>query len=365
MSQRRNNRVVAGIVALSISLVALMGLTFIPTPYVIQQPGPVYDTLGTALSADGDEVPLIDIEGAEVYPTGGALDLTTVQVVGNRQHPPTWFQLVMAWFDRTRAVVPIDTVFPEGVTSDERDEQNAALMIDSQHEATAAALSELGHDVGATVEVVQAVEGSPADGELDEGDTITAIDGAPVESAAGLRDAIQQAEGAEVELTVVRDGESRTVALTPEKTEDAAGETVWLIGITLTTRYDFPIDVKLQLDNVGGPSAGMMFALGIIDTLTPGELNGGEKVAGTGTIDGTGQVGPIGGIRQKLYGAKDAGADYFLAPAANCDEVVGHIPDGLEVFRTENLEQSLDILEVIAEQGDTSELPTCTAASAG
>ncbi|WP_309127986.1 PDZ domain-containing protein [Microbacterium sp.] len=363
MSQRRNSRVVSGIIALSISLVALMGLTFIPTPYVIQQPGPVYDTLGNALSADGAEVPLIEVDGAQVFPTGGTLDLTTVQVVGNRQHPPTWFQLMMAWLDRTRAVVPIDTVFPEGVTSDERDQQNAALMVDSQHEATAAALTELGYDVGATVQVVEALEGSPADGALDAGDTILAIDGTAVDSATRLRDAIQEAEGDEVELTVVRGGETTTVSLTPEETEDAACETVWLIGITLTTDYDFPIDVKLQLDNVGGPSAGMMFALGIIDTLTPGELNGGEKVAGTGTIDAAGVVGPIGGIRQKLYGAKDAGAEYFLAPADNCDEVVGHIPEGLQVFRTETLEDSLEILEVIAEDGDTADLATCSAST--
>jgi len=363
VSQRRNGRVVAGIVALSVSLVALMGLTFIPTPYVIQQPGPVYDTLGSALSADGAEVPLIEVDGAETFPTKGTLDLTTVQVVGNRQHPPTWFQLVMAWFDRTRAVVPIDTVFPEGVTSDERDEQNAALMVDSQHEATAAALTELGYDVGATVEVVDAVKDSPAEGHLQSGDRILAIDGTPVDSATRLRDAIQAAKGAEVELSVQRGGETKTVAVTPEKTEDADGETVWLIGITLTTDYDFPIDVTLQLDNVGGPSAGMMFALGIIDTLTPGELNGGEQVAGTGTIDAAGEVGPIGGIRQKLYGARDAGADFFLAPADNCDEVVGHIPDGLQVFRTETLEDSLDILQVIADGGDTSQLATCTASA--
>ena len=104
-----------------------------------------------------------------------------------------------------------------------------------------------------------------------------------------------------------------------------------------------------------------MFALGIIDTLTPGELNGGERIAGTGTIDAAGAVGPIGGIRQKLYGARDAGATVFLAPEENCDEVVGHVPDGLQVFRTGTLEESLDILEVVADGGDTSKLPVCTA----
>src|SRR5690606_2869586 len=146
-----------------------------------------------------------------------------------------------------------------------------------------------------------------------------------------------------------RGSERKTVAITPEKTTDAGGGTIWLVGISLTTDYDFPVDVRLQLDNVGGPSAGMMFALGIIDTLTPGGLNGGKKIAGTGTIDAAGTVGPIGGIRQKLYGARDAGATVFLAPESNCDEVVGHVPDGLDVFRTGTLEESMRILDVIAE----------------
>lgn len=361
MSSRRSNGTVTGIVALSVALVALVALTFVPTPYVIQRPGPVYDTLGTARGADGDKVPLIEVEGAQTYPTGGTLDLTTVQVIGNRERTPTWFELAMAWTDPTRAVVPIDTVFPQGVSSDERDERNAALMVDSQHEATAAALIELGYDVGARVRVVEAVPDSPADGVLRADDLVLAIDGEPIDSATALRDAIQEADGAEVTLTIERDGEEDAVAVTPERSTDAAGDEVWLIGIALTTDYDFPVEVRLQLDNVGGPSAGMMFALGIIDTLTPGELNGGEDVAGTGTIDAAGTVGPIGGIRQKLYGARDAGATVFLAPEGNCDEVVGHVPDGLKVFRTGTLEESLDILEVVAEGGDTSALPVCTA----
>jgi PDZ domain-containing protein len=152
------------------------------------------------------------------------------------------------------------------------------------------------------------------------------------------------------------------VEITPEL-DTTDGVDTWLIGITLTTEYDFPIDVTIQLDNVGGPSAGMMFALGIVDELTPGEMTGGNDIAGTGTIDAAGTVGPIGGIRQKLYGAVDAGADYFLAPASNCDEVVGHVPDGLQVISTSTLEDSLHALEVIANGGDVDALPTCTASA--
>lgn len=358
MDRTRSGKLGLGVWALIVALIALVVLTFLPSPYVIQRPGPVYDTLGTATDEDGEEVPLISVEGAETFETAGTLDLTTVQVVGNRERTPGWFELALAWMDSSRAVVPLDSVFPEGVTTEQRDERNATLMIDSQHEATAAALNELGYDTGAQVVVVDAVEGTPADGILQPDDVITGIGGTAVTSATQLREAIQESDGQPVQLTVQRDGEEKTVEVTPEKSTEG-GTTTWLIGVTLRTDYDFEIDVTIQLDNVGGPSAGMMFALGIIDTLTPGELNGGENVAGTGTIDAEGTVGPIGGIRQKLYGARDAGAEYFLAPASNCDEVVGHVPDGLQVIRTATLDESLDALEVIADGGDVDALPTC------
>ena len=358
MDRTRSGKLGLGVWALIVALIALVVLTFLPSPYVIQRPGPVYDTLGTATDEDGEEVPLISVEGAETFETAGTLDLTTVQVVGNRERTPSWFELALAWMDSSRAVVPLDSVFPEGVTTEQRDEHNATLMVDSQHEATAAALGELGYDTGAEVVVVDAVEGTPADGILQADDVITGIGGTAVTSATQLREAIQESDGQPVQLTVQRDGEEKTVEVTPEKSTEG-GTTTWLIGVTLRTDYDFEIDVTIQLDNVGGPSAGMMFALGIIDTLTPGELNGGENVAGTGTIDAEGTVGPIGGIRQKLYGARDAGAEYFLAPASNCDEVVGHVPDGLQVIRTATLDESLDALEVIADGGDVDALPTC------
>lgn len=358
MDRTRSVRLGLGVWSLIIALIALVVLTFLPTPYVIQRPGPVYNTLGTAADEDGEQVPLISVEGAETFETAGSLDLTTVQVVGNRQRTPSWFELALAWTDSSKAVVPLDSVFPEGVTTEQRDAQNATLMVDSQHEATAAALGELGYDTGAQVAVVEAVGGTPADGVLEADDIITAIDGTAVDSAKQLRQKIQDAEGDAVELTVLRGGEEKTVEITPEE-RTADGKKTWVVGVTLRTDYDFPIDVTIQLDNVGGPSAGMMFALGIIDTLTPGELNGGEDVAGTGTIEADGTVGPIGGIRQKLYGARDAGADFFLAPESNCGDVVGHVPDGLTVISTSTLADSVHALEVIADGGDVSALPTC------
>ncbi|MBD8024300.1 YlbL family protein [Microbacterium gallinarum] len=358
--RRMSRGTLVGVWALAIALVVLLIITFLPTSYVIQRPGPVYNTLGTAESADGAEVPLISVEGAETFETDGALDLLTVQVVGNRERTPSWFELALAWFDPSKAVLPLDAVFPEGTTTEDRNAESAQMMVDSQQEATAAALTELGYDVGARISVHSILDDSAAEGVLEENDVIVAADGEPATDAAALRKIVNDAGGAPVELLIDRDGEEQTVSITPKETE-VDGEKTLLLGVNLITDYDFPIDVTIQLNNVGGPSAGMMFALGIIDTLTPEQLNGGQNVAGTGTITADGEVGPIGGIRQKLFGAKDAGAEWFLAPDANCDEVVGHVPDGLQVFAVETLDDALDALEAVRDGGDVDALPTCTA----
>ncbi|GAA1992385.1 YlbL family protein [Microbacterium pumilum] len=358
--RRMSRGTLAGIWALVIALVVLLALTFIPTPYVIQQPGPVYNTLGTAAAADGTQVPLISVEGADTYPTDGALDLLTVQLAGSRERTPSWFELATAWFNPSNAVLPIDSVFPEGQTSEERNQESAAMMVDSQNEATAAALTELGYDVDPQIVVHSFTDDAAAKGILEEGDVILEANGAPVTDAESLRGVVNGGEGAPIQMLIERDGVEQTVSVTPKQVE-VDGETLWLIGVTLTTDYDFPFDVTIQLNNVGGPSAGMMFALGIMDVLTPGELNGGESVAGTGTITADGTVGPIGGIRQKLWGALDAGADWFLAPASNCDEVVGHIPGDLRVFSVADLDDSLAVLEAISDGGDMDALPTCDA----
>ncbi|MFT4219783.1 MAG: PDZ domain-containing protein [Microbacterium sp.] len=359
--RRAPRGMVGGMWALVLALAALLAMTFLPTSFVIQQPGPVYDTLGETAGPDGETTPLISVEGAETFPTAGSLDLLTVQIVGNRERTPSWFELALAWFDPARAVMPLEAVFPAGQTTEQRDEESAAMMVDSQKEATAAALQKLDYDVNSHIEVYDVLEDAAAAGVLEPGDTVVEADGEKVASADELREAINELDGQPVPITIERDGTRRDVTVTPKQAE-ADGEKVWIIGVTLTTDFDFPIDVTIQLDNVGGPSAGMMFALGIIDTLTPGELNGGEDIAGTGTITADGVVGAIGGIRQKLYGAKNAGADFFLSPRTNCNEVQGHVPDGLRVFAVDDLDDALAAVQAIADGGDLDALPTCTAA---
>nr|WP_274638107.1 PDZ domain-containing protein [Microbacterium bovistercoris] len=349
-----------GIWSLTVALVVLLVLTFLPTAYVIQRPGPVFNTLGTSAAANGEKVPLIAVDGAKTYPTSGTLDLLTVETVGNRERTPSWLELAAAWLDPSRAVLPLDAVFPAGQSSTEREQQSTEMMVDSQKKATAAALTHLGYKVTPKLTVYSVIDGAPADGTLRTGDVITAADGTAVTDVDTLRAVIDKAAGRAVLLSIERDGRREQVSVTPtQQTTD--GKTSWIIGVTLVTDFDFPIDVTIQLNNVGGPSAGMMFSLGIIDTLTPGYLNGGKDVAGTGTIDADGDVGPIGGIRQKLYGAKDAGARYFLAPASNCDEVAGHVPSGLRVFSVKTLEDSLAVLDALDHGGDLGALPTCAA----
>jgi PDZ domain-containing protein len=355
----RRRGVTFGVWSLTVALVVLLALTFLPTAYVIQRPGPVFDTLGSAASANGRQVPLISVKDTPTYPTQGRLDLLTVQVVGNRERTPSWLELAAAWFDPSRAVLPIDAVFPQGQSSKQRDQESAEMMVDSQKEATAAALRHLGYAVTPLVTVYSLVTDSAAQGILRTGDVILEANGTAITDVTVLRDIVARAAGTPVSLLIRRDGRREAVSVTPRQAT-VDGKTQWLIGVTLVTDFDFPIDVTIQLDNVGGPSAGMMFALGIIDTLTPGSLTGGRNVAGTGTIDAAGAVGPIGGIRQKLYGAKDAGARYFLAPRSNCDEVAGHVPSGLRVFAVTTLDDSLKALQTVDDGGDLDALPTCS-----
>lgn len=375
---RAERRRSLGIGLLAGSVLVALTLAVVPSPYVVEQPGPVFDTLGVVTvdapaaestedsstggapasekaSAAGDltetkkvEIPLITISGAETFPTTGELDLLTVSVLGNPENLPSWMEIIGAWFDPSKAVLPAAAIFPSNESQKERDAANTTLMIDSQQDAIAAALTDLGYDVVTGIEVAGFSQDSPAEGVLQAGDVITAFAGTPVASVQELRDAVA-ANGAGVSATVnfLHLGVATESVVTPL---DSGGNVI--IGIGAKAKYDFPFDVTIRLDDVGGPSAGMMFALGIIDKLTPQDLAGGAHVAGTGTIDSAGVVGPIGGIRQKMYGAKAAGATVFLAPSSNCNEVVGHIPDGLEVYPVGTLKDSLKVLAFIEKYGD-------------
>ena len=129
-----------------------------------------------------------------------------------------------------------------------------------------------------------------------------------------------------------------------------------MLGIAVVDAPWAPFTIDFNLANVGGPSAGLVFSLAVIDKLTTGDLSGDKFVAGTGTIDAEGKVGPIGGISHKIVAAHDAGASVFLVPAANCDEAKSAGESGIDLVKVENLGGAVDALKSLSAGG---EAPRC------
>lgn len=350
-SRRLSSRNVVLLVSGTTALVLAAVIAALPVPYVVFSPGPVRDTLGA--SSDGD--PLIVIEGTETYPTDGQLDLTTIRVAGGPLGRVTVVEAVQAYVDRSRSLRPVETVYPPEETREQAREVSSAQMTAAQQSAAVAALEALGRDVPARL-VIAGFGGNPAsEAVLEEQDVVTALDGTELTASGELVDRLQSySPGDVVDITVVRGEETLTEPVELAEADDGSV----ILGVLVAPDYELPFEVSYDVGGIGGPSAGLMFSLGIYDKLTPGALTGGEHVAGTGTMDDQGAVGPIDGIQQKMVGARDVGASWFLAPQGNCEAVVGSVPDDLEVTAVATLEEAVGAVEAIA-AGDTDDLPTC------
>jgi Lon-like protease len=341
-----SRRTLTLLLASVLSVVLSAGAVSARVPYVALGPGPTYDTLG---EVDGE--PLLQIEGRPTFPTEGRLDLTTVGV----QPRLTLLEALDGWLDRDRAVVPREVVYPPGKTDEEVDRETAEQMAASQNSAVSAAARQLGFRT-ADVLVEGVAAGAPADGRLRAGDVLRTVDGRPLRDAADLRNAVASGEvGDVVRVGFERGGRSGAVELRTEASEDD-GEPRPVIGVvTREDPVDAPFEVEITLEDVGGPSAGLMFALGILDKLGEPSLTGGQYIAGTGEITAQGEVGPIGGISQKLVAAKAKGVDAFLVPAGNCAEAVQNAPSGLPLLQVGSLGEALTGLEALRE-GEQPEL---------
>jgi len=337
--------------ALLVALIAVAAL--FPVPYVVYSPGPVENTLG---EYNGQQV--IQVEGHPTYPTSGRLDLTTVGVT-RASNDLGLLSALRAWVDPRYAVVPRDLVYPEDVSAEEVKEENAEQMSRSQESAKVAALRQLGETVPQTIVVDAIVEDSPAVDRLKAGDIIRTVDGTEVTEAKKVSELVQlHTPGEDVTFGIERDGAPQTVTVTTTTNPQDSGKA--FVGISPTAGYDFPFRVGINLgEDIGGPSAGLMFALGIYDTLTPGELTGGKHIAGTGTMTSDGEVGPIGGIQQKIVAADDEGASVFLTPADNCAEALGARNGDVQLVKVETLEDGVSAVQAVA-SGKTSDLPRCT-----
>jgi PDZ domain-containing protein len=328
--------------ALLAAVLAAAG-AFTRVPYVKLSPGPAFNTLGTIGASE-----VLTISGGRTYPTDGALDATTVSVTDH----VTLFEAIGGWLSGSDAVVPREIVYPPDQNREQTDKQNAQDMRQSQDDATVAAMKVLG--IAATQVSVAAVTAKgPSDGKLKVGDVLVSVDGKAVDGVDGLRRLISaRPPGRTVVIGYRRAGTAGSVTLGTVATPDAEHRAV--IGIQVTPA--FPVKVDIQLRDVGGPSAGLMFALGIIDKLQPGSLTGGRVIAGTGEISQDGKVGPIGGIAQKMRGALHEHATVFLVPSANCVEAQRTRPDRLRLIRVSTLQGALDALRTLREGGTP---PTC------
>lgn len=346
---RRGVQLVAGASALLLGAASLS----VPSAFLIESPGPTFNTIG-----ETDGHPIITVDGAETYETDGNLDLTTVYVNGQPTSVVRVPDMIRGWFDPSVDIEPHELVYPSGTSAEEVEQQNAQAMTSSQDQAVAAALDELDMEYSQSLEVVDFTDGaaeSGADEVLQIGDRVVSAEGERVRGVEELQAAVSDAAGQPVGLEVIRDGGRQEVEVPTYEESDGQQ----YMGVLLQGRFDFPVDVEIRLDDVGGPSAGMMFSLGVIDTLTQGSMTGGEHWAGTGTVDADGTVGAIGGIAQKVRGAAAEGADHFLAPADNCAGLDGRVPEGIEVYSVEDVGQARSIVQAVGDGAAPEGVETC------
>lgn len=326
-----------------IALLVLIGVALLlPVPFIKLAPGPTFNVIGTH-----EDQPVIKITGTTTYPVTGQMDMTTVMESGGPRGGLTFIDALGSWFNSTDAVLPRELLYPDDVSGDDVKVQQAQMFSTAESDATAAALNYLHMPVARKVVITAVYEGSPAWEKLQPKDEVLSIDGAAVTKPEQVRDAVRKAPiGTTIIVKVRRDSATGATEIDVPITTAANpnDSTKGYLGVNVGEYYTADFGVDFTLKDIGGPSAGLMFALGLIDKLSPHDLANGKHIAGTGTIKPDGTVGPIGGIRQKLAGARAAGAELFLMPASHCAEAAGHIPDGLTVTPVSTISDAVTAL---------------------
>ena len=346
MTQRN----LAGLLAVPLLVALWIVAVNQPLPYVTYEPGLTVDVLD---NPDGKEI--IQVSGHKTYRDDGQLRMTTVYVT--RPHPAevNLFELMGAWLSPDDAVYPYRAVYSDDTTQDSNQVEGAIEMVSSQDAAIATALEELDFPVKPAAEVFSVGQDTPADGVLEVRDLIVRVNGTRTETIESVGEAVRATPpGQDVTLKVLRGGTPRTLTVTPGQKDGKP-----FIGVDMIAGFEFPFQVSVEIDDaIGGPSAGLMFSLGIYDTLTPGSLTGGAVVAGTGTIDQDGKVGPIGGIQQKIAAAREAGAELFLVPPDNCAEALDGPNGDMTLVRADTMHDAVTAIEDWVDDPD-ADLPAC------
>jgi PDZ domain-containing protein len=340
--RRRVWFVLGGIVALL--TLGTVAAAFVKVPYFLLAPGSVRSTEG-----------LVTVEGAPTFQNDGQIDFTTVSI-----KQATALQAVVGWLDPTVDVIEEEKILG-GRSQNENREFNLQEMANSKEIATAVALERLGYEVtehGSGAFIVNVLPDVPAAAVLSRGDVVTAADGVPVQLSSDLVDVISTRKPGDVVALDVRhdDQRSHTIPVTLVGRPDAPDQA--MLGVSLETfrlRYEFPFEVTIDSGDVGGPSAGLAFTLGVIDVLTPESLTGGQRVATTGTMDPNGAVGAVGGVQQKTVAVRRAGATLFLVPPSELEEARKYAGD-MRVEPVETIDDALRALSTIGGGTDAVEI---------
>jgi PDZ domain-containing protein len=339
-----NRRILTLIVALVPIVVFGALLLVVTVPFVSLGPGPAFDTLG---EVDGKQV--VDIKGTPTHPTSGHLDMTTV----SQRDDLSLAEALTLWLSGQEQLMPRDVIFPPGKSRDEIDKDNDADFKESEHNAEFAALGYLKYPRAITV--VAVTDSGPSAGKLQAGDAVEAVDGKPVANVEQFTSLLKHTKpGQPVAVDFRRKNAAPGVAHITLGSHP--GRDYGFAGVSVMDAPWAPFVVDFNLANVGGPSAGLMFSLAVLDKLTTGNLAGSKFVAGTGTITVDGTVGPIGGIVHKMTAARDAGATVFLVPAENCYEATSGKLPGLQLVKVSKLGEAVDALHAVTSGGQT---PSC------
>jgi PDZ domain-containing protein len=313
-------------------------LAVVTVPFVSLGPGPTFDTLG---EVDGKQV--VQIEGTQTHPTSGHLNMTTV----SQRDDLTLGEALTLWLSGQEQLVPRDLVYPPGKSRDEVDKSNNADFKNSEDSAEYAALGYLKFPAAVTIATVS--DPGPSLGKLKAGDAIDMVNGKPVANVEQFTSFLKNTKPGQVVTIDFRrknepPGPANTAQITLGTNKD---RDYGFLGVAVLDAPWAPFLVDFNLANVGGPSAGLMFSLALVDKLTTGDLVGSTFVAGTGTINVEGKVGPIGGITHKMVAARAAGATVFLVPAKNCYEASSDSPAGLQLVKVETLSSAVDALHAL------------------
>jgi PDZ domain-containing protein len=332
MTRRRWTLLFSGV------LVVVLGLVggFVQVPYVALGPGPTYDTLS---AVNGQQI--IQVNGTATHATSGELRMVTVSEIDQI----TLFGALGLWMSGNYALQPRELYFPPGQSQQAVNQQNVQEFQESQIDAEVSALRYLHYPI--EVVTTQVVDGSPADKLIKAGDKIVSVNGKTVTSAEDVVNALANTKPGQTVPVSVQTGSQPVRDLHITLGKNPSGAPQGFIGIQPAAQAVVPFKINVSLTDIGGPSAGLIFALAIVDKLTNSDVNGGMKVAGTGEIDDLGNVSEIGGIPFKLVAARAAGATVFLTPADNCAEAKAHVPAGLRLVKVTSLSSAISELAAL------------------